>query len=87
MVHYRNILLKTRVLYLIFNNKSRYLRFACIYTKIITNENYLKKLLKDEDIESRKLLYIIHENLLYDIVDNHSVQDVIEILYNGDMGT
>ena len=41
----------------------------------------------DKDIENRKLLYIIHENLLYDIVDNHSVQDVIEILYNGDMGT
>jgi len=29
--------------------------------------------MKDEDIEKRKLLFIIHENKLDDIVENNSV--------------
>lgn len=43
--------------------------------------------MKDEDIEKRKLLFIIHENKLDDIVENNSVQDVIDILWNGDIGS
>jgi hypothetical protein len=72
---------------MLVRTRSRYLRFTCLYTKVITDENYVKKLMKDEDIEKRKLLFIIHENKLDEIIENTSIQDVIDILWNGDIGS
>lgn len=44
-------------------------------------------LLVDWDLEGRKLLYIIYENSMSDLIADDKVQDVIDILWYGNTNT
>ena len=63
--------------------KEKLYTLAVIYSKKITSEKYFIRLLLDCDSEQRKLIYIIQQNNLTRLVDNHTFQEVIDILWKG----
>lgn len=62
-----------------------YINFCKLYIKKLQDETLLFELLRDADIEGRKLIYIIYENSLLEFFEIQNLQDVVEIMWNGNI--
>ena len=49
----------------------------------INDEKELNFILRDKDLEERRVIYIIYENKLWDLIEMQNVENVIEVLWNG----
>ena len=67
------------------NVRTLYYNFSQFYLKKIQDETLLLEIMRDLDIEGRKLIYVIHENNLFELISKENLQDVIDILWNGNM--
>ena len=67
------------------NVRNLYYNFSQFYLKKFHDETLLFEIMRDDDIEGRKLIYVIHENSLYELISFQSLQDVIDILWNGNL--
>lgn len=67
------------------NARNLYYNFSQFYLKKFHDETLLLEIMKDLDIEGRKLIYVIHENSLYEIISFQNVQNVVDILWNGNV--
>ncbi|EGR29730.1 hypothetical protein IMG5_149753 [Ichthyophthirius multifiliis] len=68
---------------MLFKAKRLYMNFAQKLIKTAIDEDQMYELLIDWDLQGRKLLHIIYQNSLMDIIADNKVQDVIDILWNG----
>lgn len=67
------------------NVRNLYYNFSQLYLKKFHDEKLLLEIMKDVDIEDRKLIYVIHENFLYELISFENLQNVIDILWNGNV--
>ena len=67
------------------NVRNLYYNFSQFYLKKIHDETLLFEIMRDVDIEGRKLIYVIHENSLFELISFQNLQDVIDILWNGNV--
>ena len=67
------------------NVRNLYYNFSQFYLKKIQDESLLLEIMRDLDIEGRKLIYVIHENSLFELISYQNLQDVIDILWNGNV--
>lgn len=67
------------------NVRNLYYNFSQFYLKKFHDETLLLEIMRDLDIEGRKLIYVIHENSLYEIISFQNLQNVVDILWNGNV--
>ena len=70
--HHKNSILLT---------KNIYYKFSQNYVSEINDEKNFKRILRDSDLEGRRLIYIIYENDLWELIRNPLVEDVIGLIY------